>query len=321
MQAVAIGRVVRVAWAVWVLAVVRAQRVVALITETTTVQQVAAFTDCTGITAAQVNTLLDPYACRGFKRRCLAQFNLTELSGVCKDHLSRLEVSHLPPHKFRQLVSSEDPLHMACFNGVWEYYFPLSFAGLPPPAYIRYCIRDRYWAVSYSYIINAMGLRVTPLLRQVFTRENTPLLDVMFLRVMGPGAVSLLDPPVFAWMTGEQFGQLDCPIWEAQVRQLPPGHFEHWPHAARLPTLDVRVLNTVSPAQAARWGPDPALLPPAAQVLARRTFYLSHPCTYLRPMMVRFHRPVVIAAVEARCGPLWRQPDAPPVQIRGHLTG
>lgn len=284
----------------------------ALITEYTKAKDVMEFEECRNITSKEINLLLDPFACRGFKATCLSQFNIREINGACKDRMNPYEIAKLSVRKFEELIGSEDPMNIACFPvNLSNFHFAI---GRYPKQYLHLCRTDRRWLKQFS----GMVLVETPAkngttprhINDFLVPENLPGLSQDFFDYIPDHIQDDFSPSILQNLTPEQFGHLNqYQFFGTQIKSTPAANFSHFPEANQLYTYNVTTLNLISVEQARNWGRDPKELP--AKNPARRTFYLTHPCTYVKPLLYRFRSDDVIKAIKQRCRPLWKKKDFP----------
>lgn len=290
-----------------------------LITEYTTIRDVIKWKDCKKLTAAEINTFLDPFHCRGFKADCLMQFDVSEINGACKDHLMPSEVKKLTPLKYKELIESDNVANIGCltenFGDFADHFESYPFT------YSYYCSHDDNWRRKFAITVNMQVLKTKqyapPMLMAFLVQaENVPQLGPEFFRVLGPNTRNFLPAWVIKLLSKEQFGYLRMSDWnQDRIKAVPPEYMDNFTNAPSIPYWSIGTLNSLTVEQVSNWGKCPSKLPPKGR-FARRTFYLAHPCTYLKSILDRFHDDDVVKAIEGRCKPLWKQRDFLKADIR-----
>lgn len=291
-----------------------------LVTEYTTLRDVVKWRECKTLTAEEINTFLDPYHCRGFKAECLKQFDLTEINGACKDHLMFSEVKKLPALKLHELISSENVANISCLtNNLLDFVEYFEFF---PATYAYYCSHDEHWRSAFAKAINKIGVKENtpnPIILEKFLEQsqNIPQLGREFFTALDTDIRdSVFTAKVIPLLTKEQFGYLRISEWtSAKIKSVPPEYMENYANSRAIPYMTVASLNSLSVEQVSNWGESPSKLPSKGR-FARRTFYLGHPCTYLKTILDRFQDDNVVKAITERCKPLWRQLDFLKADIR-----
>lgn len=287
-----------------------------LITEYTTIRDVMKWSNCKTLTADAINVFLDPFHCRGFKATCLKQFDLTEINGACKGHLLPSEIKKLPFEKYKELIESENIVNISCLtDNLEDFHESLeSF----PPTYAYYCSHDDRWKTTLATMLHQKGMTAasfrTPLLASFLSEpKNISQLGPEFFKNFQEIE---LEPSELSLLTKEQFKYVAFANWSAEkVRAVPPEYFDVFNQADSIPFWRVDTLNSLTVAHVSNWGRHPSELPVRGK-FARRTFYLAHPCTYLRTILDRFHDDDVVKAIKERCSPLWKQRDFIKADIR-----
>ncbi len=290
----------------------------AVITETTTIDDVREFTECKNIDIDAINNLLDPYACRGFRAICLRQFKLTDLNGQCKEHLECTQLAHISPKRFHDMINTDDPMKAACLPQVFRFFYT-DIRNMNGYKYVKYCVRDTHWTAIVADQLKSSYEEDSKVLAAMLKPELIPLIDPLFFNQIAPLYYKRMKPEVFKYMTGDQFHTINTRmISVTQIRMVTPENFQWFPFRILIQAMPQLELNSISPEQAANFGQDPKEVLCISDEKRLKNAIYGHPCVALKDVIGRFRSIQMQDIIKQRCKPIWDHPICPARSIRNY---